>query len=491
MRISTSTLIAFFNLAFFGSAAVAQGPVSITGTVWQEKKPFDGIRDPSEAVVPAVLVKLLASDGKVVGTTISKSDGTFALSAATTGSYFLEYVYPTKGYSVVPKRAGSDNSVNSAANSSNYSDQIVVDGVTPVEAQGLGLEPKPNTITYCTMKEPAVTVWQEDLLLPKSSVEPQPVAVNIFASGAVWHPTIGIENLGTPDEYDISVQGIITLTLPKNQTLKVNSDVPKTGTLPAYDGLQDYGGTSGISWPNEYSFATGSYDYAPFLVDGAFKGNESLVIEGDSKSGVTVVGSGNQQTFVQTYVSAGACVVYQYAEGALPVTLVAFSANQEAGQVQLKWETGEETNSSHFEVEASADGKKFVQIGRVAASGESTERKTYTFTDAKPLAPVTLYRLKMVDTDETFAYSRIVVTKNNQATLFSVFPNPAANELVVRSAQEGNVAEVQLFDARSVLVLKKTGAEPIDISKLTPGTYVVRVVDHNGAAQSQKLLIHR
>ncbi len=99
--------------------------------------------------------------------------------------------------------------------------------------------------------------------------------------------------------------------------------------------------------------------------------------------------------------------------------------------------------------------------------------------------------MKMVDTDETFAYSRIVVTKNNQATLFSVFPNPAANELVVRSAQEGNVAEVQLFDARSVLVLKKTGAEPIDISKLTPGTYVVRVVDHNGAAQSQKLLIHR
>ena len=82
------------------------------------------------------------------------------------------------------------------------------------------------------------------------------------------------------------------------------SSIPKRWALPGFDGEKDFDGTSRISWYNEFAYASSTYDYPVFLTEVTFVGDEQIIIPAESKSYVGITGSGNQQTLVQTYVSA-------------------------------------------------------------------------------------------------------------------------------------------------------------------------------------------
>lgn len=67
---------------------------------------------------------------------------------------------------------------------------------------------------------------------------------------------------------------------------------------------------------------------------------------------------------------------------ALPVDFGEISAIFKGGQLVVNWSTLMETNADHFVIEASKDGKKFVEIGRVATlskDGNSSTRLDYNF----------------------------------------------------------------------------------------------------------------
>lgn len=133
--------------------------------------------------------------------------------------------------------------------------------------------------------------------------------------------------------------------------------------------------------------------------------NETFSIPTKAQSTVSFTGAGNLKTAVQTFVSAGACVVYTYAEGALPVKLTSFKAAKEGKVVSLNWSTTEEIGSDRFEVERSMDGKVWSFIGEVKANGTTRNLNLYHFTDVQPAQGQNLYRLKMIDQDNTFAFS--------------------------------------------------------------------------------------
>ncbi len=113
----------------------------------------------------------------------------------------------------------------------------------------------------------------------------------------------------------------------------------------------------------------------------------------------------------------------------LPVKLTSFTAVPKNYDVLLNWQTEQEINSSHFIVERSTNGFSFTSIGRVEAKGTSDTRVAYHFTDNKPVIfdrPV-YYRLRSVDKDGSFQYSRIVyvVLKTAGSHVQNVYPNPA------------------------------------------------------------------
>jgi len=119
----------------------------------------------------------------------------------------------------------------------------------------------------------------------------------------------------------------------------------------------------------------------------------------------------------------------------LPVELTSFSARSDAGNVVLSWTTASETNNLGFEVEraearsseASQDNVQFVKLGFVSGAGTSTTPKSYEYLDRSVASGTYYYRLKQVDTDGAFTYSRIVEVVVSAPAAYALeqnYPNP-------------------------------------------------------------------
>jgi hypothetical protein len=183
---------------------------------------------------------------------------------------------------------------------------------------------------------------------------------------------------------------------------------------------------------------------------------------------------------------------------ALPVTLVSFNVVKEGSVAQLAWITTEETNSSHFEVQRSANGKNWARIGTVKSNGESVVMRKYDYTDVKPLIGENLYRLRMVDIDGTFAYSRIRSLtfeglNNPLGEGISVYPNPTSDKIFLKDVDLTKVNAVSILDidGRSVYSSKAVSQDGINVRSLSTGMYVLNVKNMDGTSIRHKFLINR
>jgi hypothetical protein len=95
---------------------------------------------------------------------------------------------------------------------------------------------------------------------------------------------------------------------------------------------------------------------------------------------------------------------------AVTFDVTGFSGLAVAAGNQLSWQTASEQNTSYFAVQrAVAGSSSFVDLGRVAAAGNSSLTRQYSYTDALASThPSYSYRLKMVDEDGQYTYSPIV-----------------------------------------------------------------------------------
>ena len=100
--------------------------------------------------------------------------------------------------------------------------------------------------------------------------------------------------------------------------------------------------------------------------------------------------------------------------GPQPIELKAFKAVTDNNTVILKWQTVSEINSNYFDIERSDDGQFFFSIGRLNASGNSSQSVSYSFTDTKLSSnngSQIFYRLKLVDKDGAIKYSNHLSVK--------------------------------------------------------------------------------
>jgi len=181
-------------------------------------------------------------------------------------------------------------------------------------------------------------------------------------------------------------------------------------------------------------------------------------------------------------------------DAALPVTLVAFSVRKEGNNSILNWETASETNSKHFDVERSMDGKIWAAIGNILSKGESITLLNYRFIDQSPIKGDNFYRLKMVDADESFAYSRIQFLRFEEASEIVLFPNPVSEFLSINTSYDWNkVTNVSLYDNTGRLVhssLTKP-SKTIDVRQLSAGKYIVLITAIDGTRKSYNILVSR
>lgn len=89
------------------------------------------------------------------------------------------------------------------------------------------------------------------------------------------------------------------------------------------------------------------------------------------------------------------------ASAVTPVTLSAFNISIQNNKPLLLWTTQTEVNADYFSVRKSTNGIDFKEIGKVAAAGNSVNKKDYSFSDGT-LAPginYVYYALATVDKD--------------------------------------------------------------------------------------------
>ncbi len=168
----------------------------------------------------------------------------------------------------------------------------------------------------------------------------------------------------------------------------------------------------------------------------------------------------------------------------LPVKLLSFSAQKETTTTLLQWQTADEINNDHFSIERSADSKLFTSIGNKPATNNAL-RSNYSFVDNAPLNGINYYRLKQVDKDGKFSYSKIVsVDFSNNASIFAIYPNPANNVINVMLPSINSKSDITLFDVNGKKILHEEIAlnitsNQINIGKLPAGVYnVVLVQDY-------------
>lgn len=176
----------------------------------------------------------------------------------------------------------------------------------------------------------------------------------------------------------------------------------------------------------------------------------------------------------------------------LPVELILFDAKSEVSITSLTWATSKETNSKYFEIQHGTNGKFWTGIGKVTSSGESKVKSDYKFVHESPVAGTNYYRLKMVDKDETFSYSRIQKAHFENIQQISVFPNPVSDALLLKDPSN-TFKSADIINRKGDIVYsgKSFPASGIDVKLFEAGLYVVRILHRNNKETSHKIVIDK
>lgn len=184
------------------------------------------------------------------------------------------------------------------------------------------------------------------------------------------------------------------------------------------------------------------------------------------------------------------------ANNPLPVKLLDISAHKVKKDVIVNWTTASEINSGWFEIERVETGnasnqKNWKRIGKVAAAGNSNSLRNYLFTDAEiageAVQRTLYYRLKMIDKDGIFDYSKTVSVDLNNETgeLLQVYPNPFSDHLYL-GVFTNHPSEIKLFlydiNGKEISISNTITQQGInnfeiyDFANLEQGIYFLRIV---------------
>lgn len=278
----------------------------------------------------------------------------------------------------------------------------------------------------------------------------------------------------------IAGNAVPSMTWPANSenlVLEMTFGASVTGDKPRLDNLLNTGGSG--------------FDYFYFEVNGTQRSDT----EGDP--------------FYDGVEGSYGLDVYVEAIAALPITLVSFNAEKFNDRSSLiSWSTSSEINSSHFNVQRSLDNKTWVNIGRVAAQGNSQLIQNYQFIDQNVYNGLAsrltaYYRLQSVDIDDKSALSSIksVVFTGAGTTTgrdIVVYPNPSSEGLQVEwdGSRSDQPTQLEFFDTHGKLVYstdvdENASQQYIDFDDTTiiPGLYILRIMSGDQPIDFKQIVV--
>lgn len=181
----------------------------------------------------------------------------------------------------------------------------------------------------------------------------------------------------------------------------------------------------------------------------------------------------------------------------LPISLISFSASLKGGGVELDWETSSEINNDYFEIERSQNSLNYERIGSVIGGGNSSLNRKYSFVDEIPLGGVSFYRLKQVDYDGVFInYPPKKINFKTSVLSLLAYPNPVEDYVNISyNISNGVYANsIGICDMYGQLILTRNISKvedvlKLDITQLSPGSYIVALMLGSKFVNSTQLLV--
>lgn len=191
--------------------------------------------------------------------------------------------------------------------------------------------------------------------------------------------------------------------------------------------------------------------------------------------------------------------------GVVPVELTSFAVSVDKNGINLKWETATETNNRGFEIQRSADKNTFMTVGFVEGKGTTTNKNSYTYADKNLNEGNYSYRLKQLDYNGTFEYSKVMEVNYSvpeEYVLLQNFPNPfnpstsikfgiPVDAKVVVTIYNSVGEEVAILANNNFTAGKHT--LKLNAEAMPSGTYIYRVsaegIDGSRFVQSNKMIL--
>jgi len=175
----------------------------------------------------------------------------------------------------------------------------------------------------------------------------------------------------------------------------------------------------------------------------------------------------------------------------LPIELTSLTGKCNNGKVTLNWQTETETNNRYFTIERTIDGSNYEAIDTVAGAGNSSQPINYSIVDNEPYSGTSYYRLKQTDVNGQFKYfTPIEVSCDNEATNFSVFPNPSAGTFTVNSISDADLSVTNTLGQIVYETKTSSTSTEIDLKNEPAGIYFIRI-NSETASKVKKIIINK
>lgn len=172
----------------------------------------------------------------------------------------------------------------------------------------------------------------------------------------------------------------------------------------------------------------------------------------------------------------------------LPVELLTFDAIHKSDHVEFNWSTAVEKNAESFEIQSSVDGITFETMDKKLAVGNSNKVQFYS-SKVYNVAKTNYFRLKMIDFDGTFTYSKTVFIKSKSAT---PVVNVLSDMIEIYLPEEKSI-NLTLIDLSGKTILSETTPEinrwTMNTSNFPRGVYIVNINGSNIQRYVQKIVL--
>jgi hypothetical protein len=311
------------------------------------------------------------------------------------------------------------------------------------------------------------------------------IGSDYIAEGKYLNYTIRFQNTGTDTAFNVIVRDTLDNKLDWSTFEMVTASHPYTVSITNQNKIEWT--FSNINLPDSNINEPLSHGYLSYRVK-----PKSTAVVGDVINNLASiyfdynlpVATNNALTLVQDNFSA------------LPIQLLNFTGQLNNNTVQLQWKIGDAKNFERFEIERSLDGRNYSGIQTVAFTNSITNYHSQDYVSTLQSRQI-FYRLKLVDADGKFSYSKVIVFNlNTTQSNFIVYPNPVTTELFVSlSAGKKQNLTIKILDAsgRTILNQQKeiqngNNVFPVNTSKLKGGSYLLQII-FDGESKASRFTI--